>query len=186
MRWLVWAVFAIGAVVFETSSFTDDLLTFERLGFIHPRATGVLVVFVALFAPRSTALWAAWLLGLLLELTLPRAQGVLVGPYTLGAVAAALVVLQLRTMVFRRRVLTIAVLTVAALAASGLVEVVVFALRSMFASASSPDAGFRAFAELGRRLGVAVCSGLLAVPLGWLLMQTAPFWGFESGRDRRR
>ncbi|MHC5004820.1 MAG: rod shape-determining protein MreD [Planctomycetota bacterium] len=185
MRWTVFIVVGLLAVVVETSDLTARVLTLHRLGHVYPSTVGVLVVFIALFAPRQAALWAAWILGVLMDLA-PREQGILIGPNALGYVFATYFVLQVRTMVFRQRLLTAALLTVICLSAAGVVEVAVLTVRSWFADAGSPSADVRPVIEFLRRLGIAACSGILAIPLGWLLLQTAPLWGFEHAAERRR
>lgn len=186
MRWTVFFVFAVGAVVLETSDLTFRVLMLDRLGDLYPSFTGILVVFVALFAPRTPALWAAWLAGVLLDLAVARGEIILVGPHALGFVFGTYLVLQVRTMVFRQRILTAALLTVLCLVASGVVEVAILTLRMWLAAPDGPSAAVHPMMELGRRVGIAAYSGLLAVPVCWLLMQTAPLWGFEHAIERRR
>jgi UDP-N-acetylglucosamine diphosphorylase/glucosamine-1-phosphate N-acetyltransferase len=178
MRWVVLAIFGVSAVAFETSDMVTRVFMLHELGRLYPSPTGVLVVFVALFAPRLTALWAAWGLGLLLDLAIPREQGLLVGPQALGLVFGTYFVLQVRNMVFRQRALTVAVLTLLCLVAAGLVDVGVLTIRSWFATTGSPSDHFRPLWALGQRGGIAVYSALLALPLGWLLVRTLPIWGF--------
>ncbi len=181
MKWIVFVIVAIFAVAIETSPIRN-LVTLHALGDLYPSLVSVLLVFVALFAPRTTALWAAWGLGLFMDLALPRASGLLIGPLALGYCFGTFLVLQVRTMVFRRRLLTLAVLTMMFCAASAIVEVALPTIRSWFGSAVE----FQPFVELLRRFGMAVYSGLLAIPVGWILMQTLRLWGFQHATDRRR
>ena len=182
MRWLVFIVVGLLAVALETS-FVDWLFTLPALGEVYPSLVGVLVVFVALFAPRATALWAAWGLGLLLDLTLPEPSDLLVvGPHALGFVAGTCVVLYARAMVFRRRALTIGLLTLACLLAAGVVEVTVHTVRLWLGDAALYSAGFHPAIELLRRIAIALYSALLALPVGWMLVRTLPVWGFQRQR----
>jgi rod shape-determining protein MreD len=184
MRWVPFAIAAVLAAVLDTSNLMD-LFTLRGLGSLTPSLTAIVAVFVALFAPKTIALWAAWCLGLLADLCPPN-ETVVIGPYTLGYVFGAYAVVQVRTLVFRRRVLTVAVLTVVCLVAVGVVSVGLGTLRSWYPGAPAPWADFRPLPELGRSLGIAVYSGLFALPVGWLLMRTQPLWGFQHAGDRRR
>ena len=39
--------------------------------------------------------------------------------------------------------------------------------------------------DLGHGIGDAIYSGLLAIPMGWLLFQTMQLWRFDYGVGRR-
>ena len=70
--------------------------------------------------------------------------------------------------------------------AVALVTVVIFIIRSWYA----PDASIyptspSATGEMFRRFGIALYSGLFAIPLGWLMLATLPFWGFPTTTHRR-
>jgi rod shape-determining protein MreD len=185
VRWAVFVVFAVIGLVFDTGF--SEALRIRTLADIRPSLCGAIAVFVALSAPRTAALWACFVLGLLLDLSFPVTVSGnrtlhLIGPYALGYTAGGWLVLHARTMVFRRRPLTIGVMTVVCLAAVHLVAVILYVLRSR---AWYPgDVVFwtdtTAMAELGRRLLGAVYSGLVAVPLGWLLVRSMPLWAFQT------
>jgi rod shape-determining protein MreD len=186
----VWAGFTAVALILEMSLRGEMMLA--SVGGISPSFMAALVVFIALSAPRLAAVGAAWLMGLLMDLA-PEppafAPGLhLIGPYALGYPVAAFVVVQLRPLVLRRRSLTVAVLTVLALVAVGLVTVTLYTVRGWYDLAGPGPTGvadgFRPLPELARRLGIALYSGLIAFPLGWLLLATAGWWGFRD-RDPR-
>ncbi|MHC4219084.1 MAG: rod shape-determining protein MreD [Planctomycetota bacterium] len=146
MRWVVFIVFALLGLVFDTG--LNEVLRIEKLGNIRPGLCGVVAVFVALSAPRTTALWACLVLGLLLDLSHPLTVAenrvvYLIGPYALGFALGGWLVIAGRAMVFRRRPLTIGVMTVLCLLA-------------------------------------VLYSGFIAIPVGWLLVQTIGLWGFQT------
>lgn len=184
MRWLPFAFAAVLAAALDSSDLMG-LFTLRGLGSLTPSLSAVLAVFVALFAPRTVALWAAWCLGLLADICPPH-EAVTIGPFALGYVFGAYAVIQVRTLVFRRRILTMAVLTVISLVAVGVVSVGIGTLRSWYPGAPAAWADYRPLSELGRSVGIAIYSGLFAVPAGWLLMRTQPLWGFQHATDRRR
>jgi rod shape-determining protein MreD len=178
VRWPVFAVFAYLALVLEVS-----LRNVLLLGPVGPSFVAVLVVFVSLFAPRLTALWACWSLGLLVDLCTPLMHGAdevgpMLGPHALGYVFGGYVILQLRAMLFRRRAVTFAVMTAISLVAAGLVVVFLHAVHRLY-----PGEGLemRPLGELLLRLAVAGYSGVVALLLGPLLVWTVPLWRFRAG-----
>jgi len=190
MRAATFIVFAFMTIVLETS--VRRMFEFESFGNISPSFIACLVVFISLFAGRRAALWGAWALGLLVDLTSGFVQTGLnelvyvPGPYALGYPFATLVILQIRPLVFRRRLITIAVFTAVAVLAASLVALSFYVLRNFYPEADAvrypvEDGAMR---ELSRRLGVAIYSALLALPVGWLLRATTPLWGFTATQPR--
>lgn len=177
MRWPIFAIFAFAAIVAQLS--VRNVLTLYALNGISPDLVAALAVFIALFANRSAALWACFILGVLIDLLAPAAGAAafkVIGPHALGYAAGGYLVLQLRTMVFRRRAITIGFLTVLALIAAALVMVMLLTIRSWYPQA----APYGPLSELGRHALMAVYSGVVAIPVGWLLARTLPLWGFSS------
>lgn len=176
MRWAVFAIFAFAALVIQLS--LSNVLTLHALRSISPDVVAALAVFIALFASRSAVLWGCWILGLLVDLA-PAGDGSafrIIGPHALGYAAGGYLVLQLRTMVFRRRALTVGFLTALALIAASLVAVMLLSIRCWYPEA----APYGPLSDLGRRMLIALYSGLIAIPLGWALGKTIPLWGFQS------
>ncbi len=189
MRLGIFAIFTLLALSIDAGF--SDLLRIESLWAVRPNFCGVLAVFVALSAPRSTALRVCFVIGLLLDLTIEYTAGgsrgvYLVGPYALGLLAGGWVVLRGRTMVFRRRALTIGVMTLIALLVTQAIVVMLLVLRSRSWYPGGPihwpDTALGI--ELLRRILIAVYSGLAALPFGWLLVRTLPVWGFQTGVHR--
>ena len=119
-----------------------------------------------------------------MDLCTPEAT-ILVGPHALGYVFGAFVVVQVRTMVFRRRLLTISLLTTLLLIAAAMVVVCLFTVRSWYPQPPAAWAEYHPVVEWLRLVGAGIYSGLLALPLGWLLIQTFPMWSFQVDTERR-
>jgi cell shape-determining protein MreD len=185
MRWVVFAVAAVLGLVFDTG--LSEVLRIEKLGDIRPSLCAVVAVFVALSAPRTAALWACLVLGVLLDLAQPLTVAenrvvYLIGPYALGYLFGGWLVIAGRSMVFRRRPLTIGVMTVLLLLAVQIVAVTVYLVRAQSWYPGQPIVwtDVSVPAELGRRLLAALYSGVFAVPVGWLLVQSMGLWGFQT------
>ena len=89
MRWAAFVTMLFITLAAELS--LRPVLTIHSMGGISPSFIAPLAVFVAMFAPRMTALWSCWLLGLLLDLStplVPRDGGsfYVLGPYAIGYV----------------------------------------------------------------------------------------------------
>ena len=189
MRWGIFAIFALLALAIDAG--LSDLLRIESLWDIRPNFCGVLAVFVALSAPRTSALWGCFVIGLLLDLSIQHTIGgnrgvYLVGPYALGLLAGGGLVVRGRTMVFRRRALTIGAMTLLALLVAQAIIVVLLVLRSRSWYPGGPihwpDTSVGV--ELLRRVLIALYSAVAAMPAGWLLVRTLPLWGFQTGVHR--
>ena len=181
-----WGVLLIGALLFV--AIDSSLMQALRFGSdinsaVQPQLTPCLAVFVCLMAPRTTAIWACWLLGLLIDLRLMIPFGApetirIIGPNALGYVFGAVLLLQLRSMVFRRKALTIGVMTAAFMIAASVVAVTIYVIQSWYPGGPLYWGTGSASAELISRFLTAVYSGLIAMPIGWLLVKSAPLWGF--------
>ncbi len=190
MRWGIFTIFTLLALSIDAG--LSNLLRIESLWEIRPNFCGVLAVFVALSAPRITALWGCFVIGLLLDLSIEHTTGgnrsvYLVGPYALGLLAGGRLVLRGSTMVFRRRAMTMGVMTLIALLAAQAIIVMLLVLRSRSWYPGGPihwPADTAVGIELFRRILIAVYSGIAAVPCGWLLVRTLPLWGFQTGIHR--
>lgn len=181
MRWPVFVIFAFAVLAMQLS--LRNVFTLQSLSGVSPDFVACLCVFVSLFAHRSSALWSCWILGLLMDLAPPERSYYIVGEHALGYVFGGLVILQLRTMVFRRRAVTIGFLTFVFVLAASMVAVFLLSVRSWYTPETFQSGG--ALGELARRFGIALYSGLLAIPTGWFLGATISLWGFQSGIPRR-
>jgi len=190
MNWLVFLIVGVLAVAVDRSLGT--VLVLDRLGDVRPSFVMPLLVFVALFADRSHALWACLLLGLLVDLVVPikgmsGTDAFIPGPHALGFAFAGYLIVQVRSMLFRGRVLTIALMTLAAVIAAGLVTIFIYSVRSWLPGERLdyfPAGG--AGAELVRMAGIGVYTALVTIVLGWLMLQTMPLWAFPTVGVRGR
>jgi cell shape-determining protein MreD len=181
-----WPVFLVAAFIVLALQFSlRSVLELQSIGGISPDLVACLGAFISMFAPRATALWACWLLGLMMDLgpQAGRADWHLVGPHALGYTFGALLVLHVRVMVFRRRALTAGFVTSLLLLASGLVEVALLTVRSWYLADTPLYHG--PLGEFWVRIKIAVYSGLVGIPFGWLLHMTIPMWNFMGGNSRR-
>ncbi len=189
MRWVVFVIFAYIFLALETGA--SQIPALNSMGGVSPSFLLCFVVFLALFAPRVIALWMFWLLGLLVDIStgLFREGGGIVfiaGPHALGYVIGGLLLLQLRSLVFRERVLTIVLLTLLCGLVVSVVTVGIFVVRSWYPeSLGTVYFETSATKALLQRFIAVLYSALLAIPVGWLLVRTLPLWDFQIARKRR-
>lgn len=177
MRWWVFALVVFAALVLDMS-----VLSELRVGDLRPSALAVVALFVSLWAPKMSALWACLIVGAVVDLTSPmRPAGSetihLLGPNVLGYAFACALMLQIRGIVMRRQVFALAVLACVFLIAASIVVTAILTVRSWFTPEFAQLAPTR---DLLRRFGSAAYSGIAALPLGWFLLRTAPWWGFQT------
>jgi rod shape-determining protein MreD len=142
------------------------------------------IVFVSLYAPALTAYWTALILGLCIDLTTRLGpQGMLVvGPHALGMLAAAYLIVTLRS-VINRNTLSLVVFSVLGAAMSGLVIVAVFTLRSWF---TPPELfTWHAAHELTERTLSALYTAASAAILGLVLFPAFKLFRFQDPYSRR-
>ena len=186
MRWGVFAIFLLIALTLEMS--LKPVFVFNEYSNVSPSFMAVLLVYVSLLAPRMTALWAALLMGLLLDLTdallQPGGEIVfLIGPSAFGYVLAALALMQMRSVVFRQRLITIVAFTLLAVLIVSLVRIVLLSVRGWFGE-SLVWGGGSVGGELLRVILVSVYSCVMALPFGWVLQQATRLWAFQSPHAR--
>ena len=154
----------------------------------------ILVTYIALAAPRMTALWSAMFIGIILDLTSrPLAASnlstlTIVGPNALGCMLGASAMMNLRAMVYRRNPITMLVLAGLLSVIAQIVVVACLAARSWW----DPALAFHARPELAARLGSAAYTGVAALVVGPVLNFLTPLFGFvglhhpRSGSASRR
>ena len=146
MRWTVLAAAAYVALVLDVS--VRNTLRLDSLHGISPSFVACLLTFVLLFAQRLAALWACWIVGALIDL-LPSGSSSdvhVIGPHALGFMFGGMVIIPLRTMVFRRRSLTLGAMTMLFGLASGVAIVAVEAVRHWLVAGGEQQ--WRALREL--------------------------------------
>jgi hypothetical protein len=189
MRWQVFIVFAFLAIVTDVSFI--NVMNVGILGGVTPSVVALLVVFTCLFASRMSALVGALLLGAMLDLSLPALTAsdgtdvYLLGPHALGLLFGGYLIVQMRTMVFRQRSLTLGALAGVCVLAAGIVMTAIFVIRGWYGEGVAYFSQPSAFHEVVKHGATALYSALLGVPLGWILLQTLPAWGFHMTHQRR-
>jgi cell shape-determining protein MreD len=185
MNVFVVVIAAILALAFD-SSFAG-VFTLRSAGSITPESMPILVVFIALFAPETTALLVAIVLGLLVDLSPGHGQlaagAHLIGPNSLGFLVTTLLILRVRNVVFRRRILTISFFAAGAVIVTAAVQAFVLITRGFMPWNPAVSGG--GVDELAKLFGTAIYTGLLSVPLGWCLLSTIGVWKFHSPTGRR-
>jgi hypothetical protein len=185
MRLGVLLIFLVVAIVADTR-----FMEVFRIGPVIPSIAGTLAVYLVLSGPRHGALWSCLVLGLLLDFSeVAMYDGVhpyhLLGPYALGFLFGANLILPLRSMVFSRNPLTFGLLTFLFLVAVTVVYLALWQVRGFYLGSPPPWGDSGALSELGTRCLWALYSGVIAVPFGWVLVRTSPIWGFTTSLARR-
>lgn len=144
-------------------------------------------VFIGLLAQPRTALWAFFILGLLMDLTakvglvgIDRSV-TLVGPYTLGYMLAGQLVLTMRGLMIRRNPFTMSFLAMMASMVANVVVVALYWLRELMGD----PLAIHATKELAQRFGASLYTALLALVLALVLIPMAPAFGLQSPTARR-
>lgn len=180
MRWPVFAIFAYLMLTLEQS-----LRTLWASNYTCPSFLLILMVFISSWAPAMTAVWAALILGLLVDLSSPVLPAnhahdvVLIGPAALGYLTGAYVTILLRGMFFRDSPLAIGVLVLIAGAFTHLVVVALLTVRGLPWLIAEPLRGWSAADELVASFFELLYSAALAVPLGYCLVRLRWVWGFH-------
>ena len=155
---------------------------------IAPSFVLILAVYVAMGAPRVHALWAAVLLGACVDLASRRVlvgpggatDLTVLGPNVLGYVLSAQFTLTMRGVVFRKHPISLAFLAVLSGAVCAVLVVALLSLRSLY-----DPTDFRPGSALWHGLLSAGYTGLVALPVGAVLLMLNPILGFYSGPTRR-
>lgn len=152
-----------------------------------PSLTLILVAYVAMWAPRLHALYAAVLAGVCLDLLGAQvAPGsatsiTTLGPTALGTTLGAFTVLTARAMVERGNVLALPAMTFVLCALAHLVVVFCFAIKGLY----DPSISFDAVPELFSRFGSSLYTALAAIPVGLVMTPMARLFGFSQHSGRR-
>lgn len=148
---------------------------------VHPSMVVPLLVFVAMNAPRKQTLWAAIMLGLVVDLIspVPAQDGGLVtviGPHALGHLLGVHFVLAVRGMLIRRNPLTMIVMSIVTMLIAQIVVIAIFTLRDLGASSLVWDAGN----ELRQGLFSSLYTGISALLLSFVFFALGPVFGFNT------
>jgi len=187
MNWIVFAFisyFFLGMDAGLCGFFEVHVGTHE----VSPSFVLILITFIAFMAPTLPALWAGLILGLLLDLTGNYSGAVVIGPYALGSVLGVALILQIRSIIYRRHPLTLTLLTFSGGMLMQLLAIFLISVRSLFGSWFEVYEAFEwsTMTALSDGFLMVLYSALLALPIGWGLHRTSPIFGFAShGRMRQ-
>ncbi len=185
MSWVVFLV--VTWVAFGLELGLRDALRLAP-GDVAPSFVIPVMVYVALSAPSRQVLWAAILLGALIDLTwmIPRtdaaATASVLGPYALGMLVAAQFVIAVRGMVIRRHPLTLVVLSIVAAVIANVVVVAFLTMRNLYGDPIE----FSPTADLVSRLSSSLYTGATAFAWALALRLADPFFHFHHDRGVRR
>lgn len=154
---------------------------------IAPSFMFVLVAFIAVSATPSASVWAAIVLGLLVDLTnatpYREAAGAItiVGPHALGYLLAAQLILAARAMMIRRHPISLAILTALGAAVAHIVVVFLLSMRLVLGEPIAVEAS----AQIGQRLLSSLYTGGLAALLSIVLFPLSGALGLHGVQARR-
>jgi cell shape-determining protein MreD len=157
-------------------------------GGVAPSFALILTVYVAMGATQAHALWAAILLGACVDLASRRvltgAGGptdlTILGPSVLGFALSAQFTLTMRGVVFRKNPIALAFLAALGSVVCAVLVVALLSVRSLY-----DPIEFRPGLALWQGLLSAGYTGLVALPLGMVLLMLNPILGFYAGPTRR-
>ncbi len=174
MNWLVFMLLALAALILN-----EGLAPLWSLGQVTPMLPLILLAYVALLAPPRAVLWAALVLGVLVDLMQGPVAGVLVlGPTALAYFVGGLIILQYRGMVFRDSAVSLAVTTLVAGVMVQLIVVALYSLRAATFLGGDTLEAWSATAELWIRFQMVLYTAVLAWPVGMVLYRLTPIFGF--------
>lgn len=186
MRWTVFFIFAYLTLLMQVG--TEKLLAYGEYG-VTPSLLLILAVYIGMSAPPMTAAWAFLLLGLLGDLTRHYPTGDdqvmwLIGPCTLGMLAGAGVIVQLRVMMYRNSIIAMALLVFTVGIFVNLVTIAMITARGLAWIPTDGMVMWNAADELVRRFYEVVYTALAAVPAGAILLRLVPLWGFQPLKSK--
>lgn len=195
MRWTTFTITTFIALVLELGLRTLWVVYLGGVGAgpVSPSLLLILAVFVWLWASRPAALWAAVVLGVLVDLQPmaivgARADAAVIGPSSLGFLTACAITLQMRSVMFRTSPLTMGLLVAVAGLFAHLITVSILTVRGLPVLTYGPISDWSASSQIYTRFFELLYTAIVAVPSGWLLMRTRAWWNFPSintGRQRR-
>lgn len=185
MNWIIFAALTWLLVGLEKG--LRDALSIGQSG-IAPSFVFVLLTFVALSVQRQTVMWAAVVLGLVMDLVfevpLRQSGGTVTvpGAHVLAYALGAQLILIMRPLMIRRNPLTLAFLSSVGSLVANLVLVMIFTMRHMFGS----PLAWETKRELVAALGSAAYTGVLGLFLAFALLPLAGPLGMSMGQQQRR
>lgn len=180
-----WFAFALASwICFGLEIGLRDYLSLQSSA-VAPSFVIAFLVYIAMHASQRAVLWAALILGLLVDLTGSFAQStsgdaVLLGPHAVGFMLGAQIVLSLRGMIVSRNPLSLGVLSLAVAAVAQIVVVAFLTVHKLFGDPIIWDPS----ESLVQGLLSAVYTGILATLLSLLFIPLSPLFGFAHSHRR--
>lgn len=178
-----WSVFIIAAfVMLVVDASLAQTLAFRGL---VPSMLAILVVYVSFLAPRTRAIVAAWAVGLAVDLTADYVQGAgevgpVLGPHALGFVCGSYIVLLVRPMLLRRSAFTMAVMSFFFSITAAIVVMFILHAHSWYDPVPIRWHAGSIGLEFARRVGAALYTAVIALPVSMVLLATIDLWGFRG------
>ncbi len=181
MRWLIVFIFAYLFLALQ-SGFGDALAVNE----IRPELLFIFFAFVVAMAPIADAMWIALMLGLLADLTAPQILNqdqivTIIGPHAIGYTLGAALIIQLRTMIYRKHPVSLALIVFLSGIATHLLAVFLMTIRWKLGQWFGlwPDFYWSPTDEMVTRFLVVLYTTMLTIPVTWLLIRLSPLFAFE-------
>ncbi|GAB4384170.1 MAG: hypothetical protein Kow0022_05930 [Phycisphaerales bacterium] len=180
-----WFAFALAAwICFGLEIGLRDYLSLQSSA-VAPSFVIAFLAYIAMHASQRAVLWAAIILGVIVDLTGSIAlstsgDAVLLGPHALGFLLGAQIVLSLRAMIVSRNPLSLGVLSLAVAAVAQIVVVAVLTVHKLVGDPLVWDPSDR----LVEGLVSAVYTGIVATLLALLLIPLSPLFGFAHSHRR--
>lgn len=155
---------------------------------VLPNLLLILGVFISVYAPQSTTLWAMLVLGVLCDLMYPiQAAGpvgdwVLVGPHAVGFMLGGWAALQLRG-IFRRSIPGIVATVLIVCFFVELAVVAALTVRGMPWPTAQPIEGWSAADELVRQFWCMLYTTVMSIPLVYVLGGMLRLFHFDTHRQ---
>ncbi len=178
-----WLIFSIATYVFLLLQVgLTSLLGIPDAQGVTPNFLMILAVYVGLMAPAKTVAWGMLAIGLIANLIPgPVPGGPILGPETLGYLAGAFAVLQLRTLVFRESVMSLVIMVFVVGIFIQLVTVALYTGRGLPFLLGDPVPAWSASDQLVHRFLELLYSAVAAVPIGFVLIRLKPGFNFTAG-----
>jgi len=202
MRWLVFILFSYIALALDWGLVALFQVDIGSLHLVRPSFLLILAVYVAWSASPSVVPWAMLSLGVVCDLVPLPIQGhgqemlmfgprdvrdyVVIGPCALGFLAGGYVAQLLKGLMSRHSVLAFGIVVFFSGIFIHLVIVALLTLRGLPITPAEPVAQWDAADQLARRFMEMLYTGLLAIPVGFILTQTDPIWNFPLTQRSRR
>ncbi|MBL1217671.1 MAG: hypothetical protein D8M59_09270 [Planctomycetes bacterium] len=186
MNWITFLILAYLFAGFDLG--LHDLLAVRFAGgtVIAPSFVLVLMVCYASMAPAYQTMWSALLLGLIVDLTArfsdPTGSSlIIVGPNALGFMLGAALILQMRSMMYRRHPFVMPILTLLAGIAAVILAVFLISVRHALGAWSGwyPSFTWSATTSLYDGFFIILYSAVISLPISWILQRINPILGFQ-------